>query len=115
MQFPEKVRGDERLYFPREMVSGEMQNGLFMDDYAEFQNIAAQLDVFLIRNKGYEGELSGLSTGPKQRKRLRTFGSGRQSCELKFNYTGWEKRLEAMTVRRLAARAWYKSCGLTSN
>ena len=41
-----KVRGDERLYFPREMVSGEMQNGLFMDDYAEFQNIAAQLDVF---------------------------------------------------------------------
>jgi HD domain protein len=41
-----KVRGDERLYFPREMVSGEMQNGLFMDDYEEFQTIAAQLDVF---------------------------------------------------------------------
>ena len=41
-----KVRGDERLYFPREMVSGEMQNELFMDDYAEFQHIAAQLDVF---------------------------------------------------------------------
>ena len=41
-----KVRGDERLYFPREMVSGEMQNELFMDDYEEFQTIAAQLDVF---------------------------------------------------------------------
>ena len=41
-----KVRGDERLYFPREMVTRDMQNELFMDDYEEFQTIAAQLDVF---------------------------------------------------------------------
>ena len=41
-----KVRGDERLYFPREMVIRDMQNELFMDDYEEFQTIAAQLDVF---------------------------------------------------------------------
>lgn len=40
------MRGDERLYFPREMISEEAHTELFREDYQEFQSLAAQLDVY---------------------------------------------------------------------
>jgi len=40
-----RVRGDERLYFPREMFA-EGTAELFSEDYQEFQALASKLDVY---------------------------------------------------------------------
>ena len=40
-----RVRGDERLYFPREMFA-EGTSELFSEDYQEFQALASKLDVY---------------------------------------------------------------------